>query len=150
MLNKVLLIGRLTGDPVIRYLPSGSPVTEFNIAWNRRYRVGEEWKDESHFFDIKAYGKLAEDLSTRLSKGYMVVVEGRLAQERWTDQEGRSRSRIRVVAESVRIIRKPKIEEEIEEDVLPSQEKEIEKIEEELKSSLGEEKPFDDEDEIPF
>jgi len=150
VLNKVLLIGRLTGDPVIRYLPSGSPVTEFNVAWNRRYRVGEEWKEESHFFDIKAYGKLAEDLSTRLSKGYMVVVEGRLAQERWTDQEGRNRSRIRVVAESVRIIRKPKIEEEIEEDVLPSQEREIEKIEEELKSSLGEGKPFDEEDEIPF
>jgi len=69
VLNKVLLIGRLVKDPVIRYLPSGTAVTEFNLVWNRRYRVNEEWKEESHFFDIKAYGNLAEDLSTRLSKG---------------------------------------------------------------------------------
>ena len=144
MLNKVLLIGRLTGDPVIRYLPSGSPVAEFNVAWNRRYRVGEEWKEESHFFDVKAYGKLAEDLSTRLSKGYQVVIEGRLTQDRWTGQDGKSYSKVRIVAEAVRIIRKPRIE-EVEEEEIPTPEK----IEEELKA-LEDKEPFDEDDEIPF
>lgn len=144
MLNKVLLIGRLTGDPVIRYLPSGSPVTEFNVAWNRRYRVGEEWKEESHFFDVKAYGKLAEDLSTRLSKGYQVVIEGRLTQDRWTGQDGKNYSKVRIVAEAVRIIRKPRIE-EVEEEEIPTPEK----IEEELKA-LEEKEPFDEDDELPF
>ncbi len=147
MLNKVLIIGRLTADPVIRYLPSGSAVTEFNVAWNRRYKVGDEWKEEGHFFDVKAYGKLAEDLSTRLSKGYMILLEGRLAQERWTGQDGKNYSRVRIVAETVRIIRKPRVE-EIEEEVLPSENSsELEKIEEELKSI---EEPFGEEDEIPF
>jgi single-strand DNA-binding protein len=151
VLNKVLLIGRLTKDPVIKYLPSGTAVTEFGVVWNRRYKVGEEWKEESHFFDIKSYGSLAEDLATRLSKGYMVVVEGRLNQERWTGQDGKNYSRIRIVAESVRIIRKPKIE-EIEEEELPSESaSEINKLEEELKNleNKGEE-PFDEDDEIPF
>ncbi len=140
MLNKVLLIGRLTKDPVIRYLPSGTPVTEFGIVWNRRFRVGEEWKEESHFFDIRAYGNLAEDLATRLSKGYTVVVEGRLSQDRWTGQDGRTYSKVRIVAEAVRIIRKPKIE-EVEEEEIPESK---ERIEEDLRSAFGEE------DEIPF
>ncbi len=145
MLNKVLLIGRLVGDPVIRYLPSGSAVTEFGVAWNRRYRVGEEWKEESHFFDVKAFGKLAEDLSARLSKGYQVVIEGRLTQDRWTGQDGKSYSKVRIVAESVRIIRKPKMEEIEEEEIPPP-----ENIEEELKAFEQKEEPFDEDDEIPF
>ncbi|RLJ71594.1 single-strand binding protein [Hydrogenivirga caldilitoris] len=149
MLNKVLLIGRLTSDPVIRYLPSGTPITEFGIVWNRRYRTGDEWKEESHFFDIKAYGKLAEDLAERLSKGYQVVVEGRLTQDRWTGQDGKNYSRIRVVAESVKIIRKPKIE-EIEEEEIIDKDSEVEKLEEELKELGEKEQPFDEDDEIPF
>ncbi len=146
MLNKVLLIGRLSADPVIKYLPSGTAVTEFGIVWNRRYRVGEEWKEESHFFDVKAYGKLAEDLSTRLSKGYTVVLEGRLTQDRWTGSDGKNYSKVRIVAEAVRIIRKPKIEEVEEEDIVPPG---MEKIEEELKD-LDQKSPFDEDDEIPF
>ncbi|HIC97369.1 MAG TPA: single-stranded DNA-binding protein [Aquificaceae bacterium] len=119
MLNKVLIIGWLTSDPVVKYLPSGTAVAEFGVAWNRRYRIDEEWKEESHFFDVKAYGRLAEDLSSRLSKGYQVIVEGRLSQDRWTGQDGKNYSRVRIVAESVRIIRKPKLEEVEEEDVSP-------------------------------
>ncbi|SHK41006.1 single-stranded DNA-binding protein [Thermocrinis minervae] len=119
MLNKVLIIGRLTGDPTFQYLPSGAKVAEFTLAYNRRYKVGEEWKEESHFFDVRAYGRLAEDLPTKLSKGYLVVVEGRLTQHRWIDKEGNKRSKVRIIAESVRIISKPKVEDTIEEEVLP-------------------------------
>ncbi len=148
MLNKVLLIGRLTSDPVIRYMPSGTPVTEFGVAWNRRYKVGEEWREESHFFDVKTYGRLAEDLATRLSKGYTVVIEGRLSQDRWTGQDGKNYSKVRIVAEAVRIIRKPKID-EVEEEVI-NESSDLEKIEEELKN-LGEpKKQEENDDEIPF
>ncbi len=147
MLNKAILIGRLTKDPVIRYLPSGTPVTEFGLVWNRRFKSGEEWKEESHFFDIKAYGALAENLATRLSKGYMVVVEGRLNQERWTGQDGKSYSKVRIVADSVRIIKKPQAEEIVEETIPPANEAQIE---EDLKALEGEGAPFDEDDEIPF
>ena len=142
MLNRVIIIGRLTKDPVIRYLPSGTQVAEFVLAYNRRYMVGEEWKEESHFFEVKAYGKLADGLGTRISKGYTVVVEGRLVQDRWTDKEGKVQSKVRIVADSVRIITKPKMEGPTEEVVL----KEEKAFPEDLP-----EKPFNSEDdEIPF
>ncbi len=140
MLNKVLIIGNLVRDPTINYLPSGMQVVEFSIAYNRRFRVNEEWREETHYFDVRAYGRLAEDLGTRLSKGYTVVIEGSLRQDRWTDKEGKPQSRVRIVASAVRIIRKPRAEEPIEEEVLPED------------TEVGfEEKPFSsEEDELPF
>lgn len=142
MLNRVILIGRLTRDPIIRYLPSGTQVVEFSIAYNRRYMVGDTWKEESHFFDIKAFGKLAEKIGASISKGYTVVIEGRLVQDRWQDREGRIQSKVRVVAEGVRIINKPRIEETTEEVVLKEEESFLEDYPE---------KPFNSEDDdIPF
>jgi single-strand DNA-binding protein len=140
MLNKVLIIGNLVRDPTINYLPSGTQVVEFSIAYNRSFKVNEEWREETHYFDVKAYGKLAEDLGTRLSKGYMVVIEGRLRQERWVNKEGKTQSKVMIVASAVRIIRKPKAEGPIEEEVLPED------------TEVGfEEKPFSsEEDELPF
>jgi len=140
MLNKVLIIGNLVRDPTINYLPSGTQVVEFSIAYNRRFRVNEEWREETHYFDVRAYGRLAEDLGTRLSKGYTVVIEGSLRQDRWTDKEGKPQSRVRILASAVRIIRKPKAEGSIEEEVLPED------------TEVGfEEKPFSsEEDELPF
>ncbi len=149
MLNKVLLIGNLTRDPTIRYLKSGTAVTEFTIAWNRRYKVDEEWREESHFFDVKAYGRLAEDLAVRLSKGYTVVVEGRLSQDRWVGQDGKTYSKVRIIAESVRIIRKPRIEEFIEEEVSPESKHE-EETEEKKEIEERKDEVFGEEDEIPF
>lgn len=122
LLNRVILIGRLTRDPVSRYLPSGTKVVEFVLAYNRRYLAGNVWKDESHFFEVKAYGKLADSVESRISKGYTVVVEGRLTQDRWTDKDGNLQSKVRVVADSVRIINKPKMEEPAEEVVLGDEE----------------------------
>jgi len=150
MLNKVFLIGRLTKDPVITYLPSGTPVVDLTIAYNRRYRNQEgEWQEETHFFDVKAYGKSAEDWATRFSKGYMVLVEGKLVQEKW-EREGKKFSKVRIVAESIRLISKPKgAEEEVSEE-----EETISNIEEDIKKLSDEEEfkkpPFDDGDEIPF
>ncbi len=154
MLNKVLLIGNLTADPVVRYLPSGTPVCEFGLAYNRRFKSGEEWKEESHFFDVKAYGRLAESLSERLSKGYTVVLEGRLTQDRWVGQDGKNYSKVRIIAEAVRIIKKPRLEEEVEEEEITGMEVPKD-IDEELKRldevKPEEEKPFKEgDDEVPF
>ena len=140
MLNKVLIIGNLVRDPVINFLPSGTQVVEFSIAYNRRFKVNDEWREETHFFDVRAYGRLAETLGTKLFKGYTVVIEGSLRQDRWIDKEGRPQSKVRIVATSVRIIRKPRAEGPIEEEVLPED------------TEVGlEEKPFSSEDdELPF
>ncbi len=140
MLNKVLIIGHLVRDPVINFLPSGTQVVEFSIAYNRSFKVNDEWREETHYFDVRAYGRLAETLGTRLSKGYMVVIEGRLRQDRWIDKEGKPRSKVMIVASAVRIIRKPKAEGPIEEEVIPED------------TEIGlEERPFSSEDdELPF
>jgi len=142
MLNKVFLIGRLVKDPTITYLPSGTPVVEFTIAYNRRFRGQEgEWQEETHFFDVKGYGKSAEDWGTRFSKGYLVLVEGRLVQDKW-EREGKTFSKVRVVAESVKLVSRPKGAEVSEE------EETISSIEEEIRRKTEELPP--DEDEIPF
>ncbi len=140
MLNKVIIIGRLVVDPTVRYMPSGAQLLEFRIVYNRRYMVDEQWREESHFFDVKAFGRLAEGLSNRISKGYTVVVEGRLVQDRWTDKEGKTQSRVRILAENVKILNKPKMEEPPEEVVL-SEEAPIEE---------NTEKPFTEDDNLPF
>ncbi len=106
MLNKVFLIGRLTRDPEIRFLPSGSQVTSFSIAVNRAYKTkdSDEWKEETYFFDVEAFGYLAERLGRQLSKGTQVLVEGSLRQDRWESQSGDKRSKIKVVADKVNIL----------------------------------------------
>jgi len=150
MLNKVLLIGRLTKDPIITYLPSGTPIVEFTIAYNRRYKdKNGEWKEESYFFDVKGYGKSAENWGTRFSKGFLVLVEGRLVQEKW-EREGKVYSKVRIIAESVKLVGKPKgIEEQIE---VSEEEETLSSIEEDIKRATYEEEetPFGEEDEIPF
>jgi single-strand DNA-binding protein len=118
MLNKVFLIGRLTRDPEIRFLPSGTPITTFSVAYNRNYKVNDEWKEESHFFDVETYGQLAERLGKQLSKGVMVLIEGRLRQGRWETAEGEKRSKIVIVAEKVSLIAKPKAESQTPEEEL--------------------------------
>ncbi|WP_297455997.1 single-stranded DNA-binding protein [Persephonella sp.] len=104
MLNKVFLIGRLTRDPEIRFLPSGSQVTSFSIAVNRPYRVNNEWKEETYFFDIETFGQLAERLGKQLNKGTQILVEGQLRQDRWTDAAGNKKSKIKIVADRVSIL----------------------------------------------
>ncbi|WP_461828685.1 single-stranded DNA-binding protein [Aquifex sp.] len=149
MLNKVLLIGRLTKDPVITYLPSGTPVVEFSVAYNRRYKdQSGEWKEETHFFEVKGYGKSAEDWGTRFSKGYLVLIEGRLVQEKW-EKEGKTFSKVRIVAESVKLVSRPKGAEEQAE--VSEEEETLSSIEEDIKKITSEEEtPFGEEDEIPF
>ncbi|RUM60041.1 MAG: single-stranded DNA-binding protein [Persephonella sp.] len=109
MLNRVLLIGRLTRDPEVRFFPSGTQKTIFSVAYNRNYKVRDsnEWKEETHYFDVETYGDLAERLGRNLSKGYQVLIEGRLAQQRWENSAGEKRSKVVIIADRVSIISKP-------------------------------------------
>jgi single-strand DNA-binding protein len=109
MLNKVFLIGRLTRDPEIRFLPSGAQVTSFSIAVNRAYKTkdSDDWKEETYFFDIESFGYLAERLGKQLTKGVQILVEGQLRQDRWENQSGERRSKIKIHAEKVSILNSP-------------------------------------------
>jgi single-strand DNA-binding protein len=105
--NKVILLGNLTRDPEVRYTPSGTAVASFAIAVNRRYKQGEETKDEVSYIDIVVFGKQAEACGQYLNKGDGILVDGRLQQRRWDDKEtGQKRSKVEVVAQSVNFMPK--------------------------------------------
>ncbi len=112
-INRVILAGNLTRDPDVRYLPSGTPVTNFRIAVNRRFKGKSGDVDETCFIDVKVYGKQAESCGEFLSKGRNVLVEGYLRLEQW-DTEGGKRSKHVVVADRVQFLgfAKEKAEEE--------------------------------------
>jgi single-strand DNA-binding protein len=104
--NKVILIGNLTKNPELRYTPSGTPVASFGLAVNRRYRQGEELKEEVCYVDIVVFGKQAEHCGQYLSKGNGVIVDGRLQQRRWETEDGQKRSKHEVVAQTVTFLPK--------------------------------------------
>jgi single-strand DNA-binding protein len=98
-LNKVLIIGRLGRDPEMRYTPSGRPVTTFSIATSRTWNTSEgERRTETEWFNVVAWGNLAEICKQFLVKGQQVYVEGRLQTRNWEDSEGTKHSAIEIVA----------------------------------------------------
>ena len=105
-LNKVLIIGRLGKDPEMRYTGSGSPVTTFTVASGRQWKDSNgEQRDETEWFSIVAWNKLAEICNQHLNKGSRVYIEGRLQTRSWEDsQTGQMRYRIEVVANDMIIL----------------------------------------------
>ena len=105
-LNKVLIIGRLGKDPEMRYTGSGSPVTTFNVASGRQWRDSSgEQRDETEWFSVVAWNKLAEICHQYLAKGSRVYIEGRLQTRSWEDtQTGQTRSKTEVVASDMIIL----------------------------------------------
>jgi len=106
MCNKVILVGNLTRDPELRYTPQGTSVCNFGIAVNRKYKQGNETKEEVTFINIVVFGKQADTCGQYLNKGNSVLVEGRLQERRWETDEGQKRSKFEVVAQSVRFLTK--------------------------------------------
>jgi single-strand DNA-binding protein len=101
-LNKVMLIGNVGRDPEMRYTPSGTPVTSFSVACGRvRNTPDGERREETEWFNIVAWDKLAETVSQYLTKGQKVYVEGRLQTRSWEGQDGQKRSRTEVVANTL-------------------------------------------------
>ncbi|MDO8525893.1 MAG: single-stranded DNA-binding protein [Candidatus Omnitrophota bacterium] len=105
-LNKVLLIGNLTRDPELRYIPSGSAVATFTVAVNRVYKdqAGEK-KEQTSFIKVVVWGRRAEVCGEYLSKGSPVFVEGRLQSRDWETQEGQKRNTVEVVADNIQFLR---------------------------------------------
>lgn len=102
-INVVVLVGRLTRDSELKYTKSGMPIARFSIAVNRSRKQGEEWVDETSFFEIDFWGKGAEAVNRYLTKGQQVGVEGELRQDRW-EQDGQPRNKVVVNASNVRLL----------------------------------------------
>lgn len=101
-LNKVMIIGNVGTDPEMRYTPNGNPVTSFRIASSRTYTSPEgERKQETEWFTVVAWNKLAESCNEYLKKGKRAYVEGRLRTHAWEGQDGQKRCRVEIVAERV-------------------------------------------------
>jgi single-strand DNA-binding protein len=98
-LNKIMIIGNAGADPVMRYLPSGSPVTNFNVAVNRKYKTRDgEQKEETDWFRINCFDRLAETANQYVTKGKQVYVEGRLQTRTWEDNAGEKRFSLEIHA----------------------------------------------------
>jgi single-strand DNA-binding protein len=102
-LNKVLLIGRLTRDPELRYTPQGTAVVDIGLAINREYTAGTERRKETTFVDVTLWARQAEVVSQYMRKGSPIFIEGRLSLDSW-EQDGQKRSKLRVVAENFQFI----------------------------------------------
>ena len=106
--NKCILIGHLTRDIELRYTPSGTPVATVGFATNRRFKQGDDLKEEVLFIDVVAFGKQAENAAKYLAKGSKVTIDGRLQQRRWETDTGEKRSKHEVVAEQIIYLDKAK------------------------------------------
>ena len=101
-LNKVMIIGNLVGDPEMRFAPSGIPVTTFRVATNRVYNTPDgERKEETEWFSVVTWSRLAENCNQYLVKGQRIYVEGRLQTRTWDGQDGQKHSRTEVIASNV-------------------------------------------------
>jgi single-strand DNA-binding protein len=98
-LNKVMIIGHVGRDPEMRYTPSGRPVTTFSVASGRTWHSADgERHEETEWFNVVAWGSLAEICNQYLRKGQQVYIEGRLHTRRWDDAEGRKHFATELVA----------------------------------------------------
>lgn len=103
-LNKILILGHLGKDPEMRYMPSGKPVANFSVATNRKYKIEGQLHEETEWFRIAAFGRLAEISSEFLKKGRQVFISGRMKTHNWTDNQGVKHYRTEVIAEELRLL----------------------------------------------
>lgn len=103
--NKIMLMGNLTRDPELRYIPSGQPVCEFGLAINRFWNSQNgERREETCFIDITVWGKQGERCAEYLKKGKPIFLDGYLKFESWQAQDGTKRSKHRVVADRIQFL----------------------------------------------
>ncbi len=101
MLNRIILMGRLTRDPELRHTQTGTPVASFSLAVDRDFKDKTTGEKATDFIDIVAWRQTAEFVSRFFTKGRMAVVEGRLQMRDWTDKEGNKRRSAEVIADNV-------------------------------------------------
>ena len=106
-INSVVLVGRITKDVgsderSFSYIGNGTAKAVVNIAVNRGVKKGDKWEDEASFFDVVIWGKTAENLKPRLTKGTQIAVSGYLKQDRW-EKDGQKQSRVQIIADMVEV-----------------------------------------------
>src|SRR6185369_8758652 len=102
--NRVILVGNLTRDPELRYIPSGMAVTDVGLAVNHRRKNAQgDWIEETTFVDVTLWGRTAEVASEYLGKGSSILVEGRLKLDTW-EKDGKKNSKLRVVGERMQML----------------------------------------------
>jgi len=101
--NRVVLVGNLTRDPELRYIPSGMAVSDIGLAVNDRIKRNDQWVEEPVFVDITLWGRTAEIANEYLSKGSPVLIEGRLKLDRW-EKDGQKHSKLKVVGERLQLL----------------------------------------------
>ncbi len=106
MLNKVMLIGNLGGDPEVRFTPQGTPVCTFSLATNERYKKNGETETRTEWHRIVAFGRLAEICGEFLRKGKLIYIEGNLRTREWEDSKGVKRSTTEIIMNSMKILSK--------------------------------------------
>lgn len=139
-INKMIIIGNLGSEPEMRFTPNGNPVTSFSVATNWRYTTSQgERKEETQWFTVVTWNRLAEQCNQFLTKGRLVYAEGRLRTRTWDGQDGQKRFRNEIIANKVTFLDKQA--------VAPlSEEKAEEKAEAGEASESGELEPED----VPF
>lgn len=105
-LNFCILMGHLTRNPELRYTPHGSPIASFGLAVNRRYKQGEDTKEEVCFVDCVAFGKMAEFAAQYFTKGMGACVEGRLQYRTWETEDQHKRSKHEIVVDRLQFTEK--------------------------------------------
>jgi single-strand DNA-binding protein len=104
----VTVVGRLTRDPELQQLPSGTSVCKLGVAVNSSYKDGSgQWQEKPNFFDVKVWGPQGENCARYLAKGRQVAVDGRLNYDSWEAQDGSKRSRVDIVADTVMFLGGP-------------------------------------------
>ena len=104
-INKVIIVGRLTRDAEQSYTQGGYALLKFSLASTRRRKQGDQWVDESNFFDVTLFGSRGEAIATYMTKGKQVAVEGQLKQDRWEDKnDGSKRSKIVIIADNIQFL----------------------------------------------
>lgn len=105
MFNKVIIVGNLTHDVELKYLPSGSAVAKIRLASGKKYKKQDgDMVDETCFIDASLFGRTAEIANQYLKKGSQILIEGRLRYETWTDANGQKRSKHTITAESMQML----------------------------------------------
>ena len=101
--NTITLVGNVTRDPELRFLPNGTANATFGVAVNRRWqnRQSNEWEEQTSFFDVKCWAQMAENVGESLHRGARVIVSGRLEQRSWETDNGDKRSKVEVVADEI-------------------------------------------------
>lgn len=106
-MNKIFIIGNVGREPEMRYTPNGNPVTSFSVATTRRYTVQGEQQEETQWFQISAWNRLAENCNQYVTKGMKVFVEGRLSLEEYDTPDGQKRTSLKVTAFEVQFLNRP-------------------------------------------